>query len=126
MIGCLVHYGRSYQRVAERVSSSLPPQIRTISRDSFCVIARHIPSAECKSEVMKMFSALKGETHDMKYTISHLSEEALLHEDTLKATWKQAYNWSEWWMRLLHLRMLSKGFAVGHDLSGAPKWSAAS
>ena len=57
MIGCLVHYGRSYQRVSERVSSSLPAGICKISRDSFCAIARKIPSTECKSHIMKMFSA---------------------------------------------------------------------
>ena len=32
MIGCLVHYSRSYQRVADRVSSSLSLEIRNISK----------------------------------------------------------------------------------------------
>ena len=42
MIGCLVHHSRSYQCVADRVSSSVPAEIRRISRDSFCTIARTI------------------------------------------------------------------------------------
>ena len=33
MIGCLIHYSRSYQRVAERVSSSLSLEIRNISKN---------------------------------------------------------------------------------------------
>ena len=33
MIGCLVHYGRSYQRVADRISASLPMDIRKLSKD---------------------------------------------------------------------------------------------
>ena len=57
----------------------------------------------------------------MKHIVPHLSEEALLHENTLKVAWNQAHHWSEWWMRLPHLRMLSKVFAVESDLSGAPR-----
>ena len=123
VIGCLVHYGKSYQRVAHRVSSSVPVQIRRVSRDSFCAIARKIPSAECKSQVMKMFSTLKGETslQDIKCIITDLSEEALLHKETFKAAWRQAYHWCEWWMRLPHLRMLSKAFTVSQHWSGAPR-----
>ena len=60
MIGCLVHYGRSYQRVADRVSASLPTDIRKLSKDSFCEIARAVPSAKCKSDVLKVFTVLKG------------------------------------------------------------------
>jgi len=119
MIGCLVRYGRSYQRVADRVSSSVPAEICRISRDSFCTIAQTIPSAECKSHIMKMFSALKGEIslHDIKGIIPN---QALLHKETLKAAWKQANQWCYWWMRLRFLRMLSTVFAV-NDWSGAPR-----
>lgn len=39
MIWCLVHYGRSYQHVDERVSASLPRDIHKISKDTFCTIA---------------------------------------------------------------------------------------
>ena len=123
MIGCLVHYGRSYQRVAERVSMSLQRQIRVLSRDAFCMIARATPSAKCRSDVFKLFNTLKGEISllDIKGIIPHLSEEALLHENTVKVAWQQAHHWSEWWMRLPHLKMLSKVFAVENDWSGAPR-----
>ena len=54
MIGCLVHYGRSYQRVADRVSASLPATDRKIGRDAFCTIARSVTSAKSKSDVLKL------------------------------------------------------------------------
>ena len=88
MIGCLVHYSRSYQRIAERVSSSLSLEIRNISKNTFCKIARKIPSLECKSEVMKVFGVLRGEIplHHVA-SIYQLSEEAFVHGDILKAKW---------------------------------------
>ena len=58
-IGCLVHYGRSYQRVAERVSSSLPPSVWNISKEAFCTIARKLPSSESKACVAKYFGVLR-------------------------------------------------------------------
>ena len=66
----------------------MPAEIRRISTDSFCTIVRTIPSAECKSHIIKIiFIAQKGETslHDIKCIISNLSEEALLHKETLKS-----------------------------------------
>ena len=70
-------------------------EIRSFSRDSFCTIAQTILSAECKSHIMKMFRALKGETslHHIKCIIPNLSKEVLLHKETLKAAWKQAHHW---------------------------------
>ena len=123
MIGCLVHYGRSYQRVAERVSASLSGELHKISKNSFCAIARAIPSAKNKSDVFKLFNALKGDVSliTIKSIIPHLSEDALLDENTLKVAWRKAQHWSEWWMRLPHLKMLSKVFAVNSDWSGAPR-----
>ena len=38
MIGCLVHYCRLYQHVAERVSASEPRDLHRISKDTFCTI----------------------------------------------------------------------------------------
>ena len=43
LIGCQVHYGCSYQRMADKVSNPLPRQIRSLSREAFCIISRAIP-----------------------------------------------------------------------------------
>ena len=117
MIGCLVHYGRSYQRVADRVSASLSMDIRKISKDSFCEIARTVPSAKCKSDVLKVFSALKrnASLSDIKGIVPSLCADALIHEHKLKAAWQQASHWSEWWTRLPHLKMLTEVFAVERE-----------
>ena len=122
MIGCLVHYSRSYQRIAERVSSSLSLEIRNISKNTFCKIAQKIPSLECKSEVMKVFGVLRGEIplHHVA-SIYQLSEEAFVHGDTLKAKWMQAWHWCEWWMRLPHLKMLCQAFIGDQERAGAPR-----
>ena len=83
MIGCLVHYSMSYQRVAERVSSSLSLAIRNISKNTFCKIAWKIPSLESKSEVMKVFGVLRGEISlpAAESSVAQNSEEAFVHEE---------------------------------------------
>ena len=40
LIGCQVHYGRSYQQVVDKVSNPLPCQIRSLSHEAFCAISR--------------------------------------------------------------------------------------
>ncbi len=45
MVGCLVHYGRSYQRVADKVSASFTQKFQKLSRKALCTIARAIPHA---------------------------------------------------------------------------------
>ena len=89
MIGCLVHYNRSYQNVAERIGLSLPKEVRKISRDTFCKIAHSIPSAEIKLHIIMMFNALKGESslNVIAKIVPNLSKEALLQKKTLKAAW---------------------------------------
>ena len=58
LIGCQVHYGRSYQRVADRVNNLLPRQIHQISRAAIYKVVRAIPHQKEKSEVMKLFKVL--------------------------------------------------------------------
>ena len=124
MIRCLVHFGRSYQRVAERVSMSLTGELAKICNNSFCTIARAIPSAKSRSDVTKLFHALKGDASllTIKCIIPHLSEDALLHENAIKLAWKKAQHRVEWWTRLPHLKMLSKVFSIDSDCwSGGPR-----
>ena len=47
LIGCQVHYGRSYHRDADKVSNPLPRQVRSLSREAFCTHQMN------KSEEMK-------------------------------------------------------------------------
>ena len=60
IVGCHVHYGRSYQHVADKVNNSLPREYRQLSRSAFGKIASCIPSQKEKSIVMKLFDVLKG------------------------------------------------------------------
>ena len=122
LIGCQVHYGRSYQRVAERVSNLLPRQIRNVSREAFCKISRAIPNQREKSTVMKLFSILNGAV-DIKEIedIVTLSEDTFANWKQIAACWKEASNWVEWWTRLPHLRMLCQSFQLSPSQKSAPK-----
>ena len=68
LIGCQVHYGRSYQGVADKVSNPLPRQIRSLSREALCIISRAIPHQKKKSEVMKLFKFIERYSEHPGYT----------------------------------------------------------
>lgn len=114
LIGCRVHYGRSYHRVADKVSNLLPRQLRSSSREAFCMISRSIPHQKKKSEVMKLFNSLKGAVNIKDIMNITLSEEVIAHWKEIAAAWKESTHWVEWWTRLLHLRMLSDAFRDSH------------
>ena len=78
-IGCQVHYGCSYQQVANKVSGPLPRQIRCLSREAFCVISRAIPLQKSKSEVIKLFNSLKGTVNIREIQNIAIPAEALDH-----------------------------------------------
>ena len=96
---------------------SLTGELAKICSNSCCTIARAIPSAKSRLDVTKLFHALKGDASllTIKCIIPHLSEDALLHENAIKLAWKKAQHWVEWWMRIPHLKMLSKVFAIDSD-----------
>ena len=110
LIGCKVHYGRSYQRVADKVSSPLPNQTRCLSREAFCIISRAIPLQKSKSDVMKLFNSLKGAVNIGEIPNVTVPAEVLDHWKEIAAAWKEATHWVEWWTRLPHLRMLCDAF----------------
>ena len=112
LIGCTVHFSRSYQRVADRVSSSLDGADRKLSRDTFCMIAKAIPTAANKMCVMKLFSVLRGSIPltDVAGLVPRLSEEHM--KDGMTTFWDCASHWVDWWTRLPHLRMLCNVFSL--------------
>lgn len=69
-------------------------------------------SAKSKSDVLKLFSALKSTLGfaEIKHIVP-LTEEALLGEKQIVTSWSQASNWVEWWTRLPHLQMLTPVFS---------------
>jgi hypothetical protein len=56
---------------------------------------------------------INGKEDNIEFKIDSLKE--------IGVTQNQTHHWSEWWMRLPHLRMLSKVFAVESDWSDAPR-----
>lgn len=111
IIGCRVHYGRSYHRVADRVSNSLPREYRQLCQSAFNKIASCIPQQKEKSLVMRLFDALKGTTTLCEIDFVGLTDEHRLYSKEITRNWKEASHWVEWWTRLPHLKMLCEPFS---------------
>ena len=58
--GCNVQWARSYQRVADRVNSSVQKCNRKLATEAFCAIAKLVTSVKTKEDVLKCFDALQG------------------------------------------------------------------
>jgi len=107
--GCAVHWARSYQRVAARITSTVPSSKKTLAREAFEIIAQGIPNLKSTDEVQKCFEVLKGEKPvstigEMvpRLTDSHISIV------TNECNWSGAKAWVNWWTRPYHLKMLCK------------------
>jgi hypothetical protein len=100
--------------------SSLPHQIRSLSREAFCTISRAIPLQKSKPEVMKLLNSLRGTVNigEIPNVIITLPAEVLDHWKEIAAAWKEATHWVEWWTKLSHLCMLCDTF---HDPSVGSK-----
>ena len=109
--GCNVHWIRSYQRVAERVNSSVSKGNRRAAVEAFCLIAKHIMIVTEKQHVLQLFDVL----HDTgKLSLIQCLNITLSAEQIAiisKCDWSGAKNWVEWWTRTSHLQMLNKPFA---------------
>ena len=66
--GCAVHWARSYQRVAARISSKSSTEIKLKVRETFEHIAQAIPNLANENQMQKCFNALNGS----KVLLSHL------------------------------------------------------
>ena len=117
-------WARSYQRVADRVSSSLSGANRTLSWDAFCYIARQITWAKSKEAVYKLFRALHGDLSlsDVAPLVTALKEDHISIVQS-ECNWEKAKAWAAWWTRPKHLKMLCKPFTdiEGSDWDRAPK-----
>ena len=58
--GCNVHWARSYQRIADRVNSSVQKCNRKLATEAFCTIAKLVTSVKTKEDVLKYFDGLQG------------------------------------------------------------------
>ena len=120
--GCIVHWIRSYQRVAVRVNSIVSKENRT-AVEAFCLIAKHIMIVTEKQHVLQLFNVL----HDTSkfLLIQHLSAPLSAEQIAIisKCDWSGARNWVEWQIRTSHLQMLSKLFAkmVSNTWNKAPR-----
>jgi len=107
--GCAVHWARSYQRVAARITSTVPSSKKTLAHEAFEITAQGMPNLKSTDEVQKCFEVLKGEKPvstigEMvpRLTDSHISIV------TNECNWSGAKAWVNWWTRPYHLKMLRK------------------
>ncbi len=110
--GCQVHWVRSFQRIAERVSKLANPEKRKIEVEAFKLVASAIPKAKSKEQVLKLFQCLCGKCQlsEVHHAVPGLDSHHVTVVDNY-SNWTQAQHWVQWWTRLPHLRMLSHCFA---------------
>jgi len=107
--GCAVHWARSYQRVAAKVSATVANSNKTLARQAFEYIAQAIPDLKSVDDVQKYFSALKGEISaaNIASMVPNLTEDHISIVNT-ECQWSSAKAWVNWWTRPYHLKMLCK------------------
>ena len=112
--GCKVHWLRSCQRVAEKVSQS---HDRSRERNVFESVAKCIPHLKSAVQVIACFEALCGvrtivELLNKVPSICRTEDAQFVEKN---CDWTAAKNWAQWWTRATHLRMLSKTFSSAPD-----------
>ena len=119
--GCAVHWARSYQRVAARVSAKSSTEIKLKVRETFEHIAQAIPNLANENQVQKCFGALKGgvAVSSVATLVPKLTEDHLSAAEAC-SNWSITKAWVDWWTRPYHLKMLCRCFS---DMSIAV-WSA--
>ena len=122
--GCNVHWARSYQRVADRVNSSVQKCNRKLATEAFCAIAKLVTSVKTKDDVLKCFDALQGSLplSSLNHLKLPLSDEHFTVVET-ECDWSGAKTWVQWWTRKRHMQMLAKPFSIMNpdDWDRAPR-----
>ena len=107
MKGCKVHWIRSCQRVADKVTSN-----KSNEREIFLKVTQKIQSLSTAVDVIACFEALCG-VRSLVQLLDKLpdlfSKEEAQKAD-LQKDWSSAMAWAQWWTRAAHLKMLSKVF----------------
>ena len=100
--GCNVHWARSYQRVADRVTCNSRVQMcnKKIASEAFCTVAKLITTAKTKEDVLKCFDVLQDASpiSTLKHLKLSISDE---HNTVVEAeyNWAGAKTWVQWWTR---------------------------
>ena len=108
--GCRVHWLRSCQRVAEKISASCD---RAKEFHLFVSLATQIPLLGNSLTVIACFETLCGvcpcKQLQKEYPSLFSTEDANFIDE--KCDWSSAKHWAQWWTRPTHLKMLSKVFS---------------
>ena len=107
--GCAVHWTRSYQRVAVRVSTKSSIEMKQKVREAFEHIAQAIPNLANENQVQQCFAALKGSVvvSSIAALVPKLTGDHVSAAEAC-STWSFAKAWVDWWTRPYHLKMLCK------------------
>ena len=94
--GCNVHWIRSYQRVVERVNSSVFKGNKRIAVEAFYLIAKHIMIVTEKQHVLQLFDVLHdtGKLSLIKHLSVLLSSEQIAVISKLDYSQVQETGWS--------------------------------
>ena len=105
--GCKVHWLRSCQRVADKITSN-----KSTERELLLKIARKIQSLSSAVDIVACFETL-CDTRSLEQLLDKIpglytKSEAQLADS--QKNWSSAKCWAQWWTRSAHLKMLSRVF----------------
>ena len=114
--GCKVHWQRSCQGVAERVSN------KQREKSIFLKICSIIQKLDSSISIVACFEALCG-VCSVESLLGLLPE--LFSQEDAKfvdnfCNWSSAKHWSQWWSRYDHLKMLSESFSTMESWKECP------
>ena len=109
--GCRVHWIRSYQRVADKVCKHQHPEIKTVEKEAFSLVAVAVQKVLTQQHVLQLFQCLCGNLNiaEVQNIVPGLTA-GHIAAATENSKWEAAIHWINWWVRLAHLRMLSLAF----------------
>ena len=108
--GCVVHWVRSYQCVAARVTAKCSTETKIKVHEAFEYTAQSIPNLTNENQVQQGFAALKGSVSisSIMDLVPKLTEDHISAAEASFVSWSFTKSWVEWWTRPCHLKILCK------------------
>ena len=96
--GCSVHWARSYQHVAARVSAKYSAEMKLKVHEAFECIAQAMPKLANANEVRKCIAALRGNiaASSIATLVPKLTEDHISAAEVTCSNWSITKAWVNW------------------------------
>ena len=96
--GCKVHWIHSYQRVADKVCKHQHPEIRTVEKEAFNLVAAAVQKVLTQQHVLQLFQCLCGNLNIAELqNIVHGLTTGHIAAVTENSKWEGAVHWFNCW-----------------------------